>query len=194
MKLLSLISFVVVLFVLSQCSYLKTGEKEIPPYKEITSRVISQKIEKGFYSKFKDSIIMVIDVFEDKNLVNNSICLLQISFENKKSLLQFKNDSIYSFNNMDLYFSSGNQKYRNLFNKDFKYMAKEIDSFVQFYKSDYTQRWESIQTFQFYFNKKNEISYLETGNDSLYYNLLKDKIKFAPKWNKEPEFIKADSN
>ena len=164
--------------ILSQCKSLK-NTNSIPSFDIITTEVIERETGRGVFKTHKDSIVVVIDILDQKDFIYDSKYLLKILFDNKKALTQYKNDSIYNYDDMDLYITSDNRKYRNLFNKEFKYMSKDIDNLIHFNKSDYTQRWETLMEFDFYINDKNEITYITPGYEKIYHERLKDKLKFS---------------
>lgn len=165
--------------ILSQCKPLQNQENGFPHLDIITKEVIENNIYKSDFNTYKDSIVIIVDLLMDKDFINNSKYLLQISADNKKALTQYKNDSIFNFNGMDLYIASDNQMCRNLFNQNFRYLSKDIDKSIVFNKRDYTERWESLLLIDFYINKKNEITHISDGYDKRYYNLLKTKLKFS---------------
>ncbi len=179
---LKLLLIAISILTFSQCRSLKDNEESLPPFDVITKEVIAYKINKTGLKTYKDSLVIIVDILSDKDFVNNSKYLLTISADNKKALVQYRNDSIYEFNGMDMYVTRESPKCRDLFNKNFRYFAKDIDKIITFNEADYSQRWETIFSLDIYINDKYEISYLDTGNDKFYYNLLKDKVKFASDW------------
>ena len=171
--------------ILSQCRPLKDKKNEPPPFEIIAKEVIDRQIYQSDYNKFKDSIVIVIDLLSNRDFTNNSKYLIQISADNKKALRQYKNDSIFEFNGMDLYLISDTKKFKKPFTQIFKYLSKDVDNIIKFNEADYSKRWESLFVLDFYINDKNEITYISTGYDTIYYNLLKDKVSFDSKyWEK----------
>lgn len=171
-----LIVFTSVLFI--NCKSTKVLQEQLPPYDIITTEFIDHQIYNSQLNSYQDSLVVVVDIITDKNFVNNANKLLKLSIEEKKSLKEFKNDSVYEFNGIDLYIFSNNQKIRNLFNQKFQFQSKEVDKAVNFTKADYTRRWESLSVIDFYLNEENEITYISPGEDKIYYNLLKNKVAF----------------
>lgn len=120
----------------------------------------------------KEESVLEIFTDENSNLINNSCFVVTIAIFHKNRNILSKNDSIYTFEGIDVKLNKIFNNHKSLF-EDFKFKYI-INSDLELSKFAHPKA-----CVQFYFNRKGEITYITPNFDRIYFKILKNKIKFA---------------
>ena len=100
--------------------------------------------------------------------------MLQISTWDKNKFNYQLNDTIFSYLGIDAIIKSKNSFYKDQFEKKFKQVVtSELKEEISGSYND------PLTEISIYFNNENEITYIDPGYDRIYYEQLKDEIRFS---------------
>ncbi|MFC4634948.1 hypothetical protein ACFO3O_13590 [Dokdonia ponticola] len=146
---------------------------------KITDAHLKRRVFDTSKKDYINNILVDINIYSSENITRNSTHILHIDIWNKKYFSYKSNDSIFSTKGIEISFGNTSLSYKRLLNKDFKYVVTdELEKESESLKSIGTI-YDPASSISIYFNKENEITYIDQGQDQIYYELLKDEIKFS---------------
>jgi len=152
-------------------------EKELPPFHLAAQSFIQHKFTKKKLYPYKDQLVVVVNVAEGEDDFRDSNYVLRMHIWTKENVFIDKDskDSIFEFEGVDIFFYDTKKEFQARFPKKFKRIIgpMEIEE-----TSEKVIR-DPLSEIMFYFNNKNEITFINLGQDTLYYNKLKNKIAFS---------------